>query len=171
MSDVRLCHHPETDRELRVWRVGGGDIKTWFDCASWETPDAIVCTGCGAWLPLGDSDEHASEQVEIEIRAAEIAGTDLVLDGDERIGYLDHAYDFGLGAPINADQWAGYLARSIITHEDQQAFSVGRCSSVGPDDIFFCDLENGHKGDHREGGLRWRNYQGLRWRGYKDGAP
>ncbi len=32
--------------------------------------DASRCLDCGAWLSLGNSDEHASEQVEIEIRAA-----------------------------------------------------------------------------------------------------
>lgn len=31
-----------------------------------------ACLECGAWLPLGPSDEHASERIEIEIRLAEL---------------------------------------------------------------------------------------------------
>jgi hypothetical protein len=31
----------------------------------------------------------------------------------------------------------------------------GRCTSVGPDDIFYCEEMSGHEGPHHESGLEW----------------
>lgn len=63
------CEHEFQDR---VWRVGGGDAKAWFDAASWEVADMIVCFKCGHTLTRGPSND-SDPRVEIEIDAAYVA--------------------------------------------------------------------------------------------------
>lgn len=103
----------------------------WFDAASFETPDAIQCLKCGdAYLPLGPSDEHASEAVEIEIRAAEIA----TLDEDEPGMTSSEVAGWSRGesplikwvvmdgrAPKAREYQSGYLARCIVEHDGGDA--------------------------------------------------
>lgn len=125
----RRCRH--SARSRLVWRTGGGDTETWFDAASWEGTDAIVCNDCGAWLPLGPSSDD-DERVQVEIRAAEIAADFLKvkprslegasrflrdLDGDELSGWIIAQYDSDK-QPGTAAEWSGWLARAIATHEE-----------------------------------------------------
>jgi uncharacterized protein with PIN domain len=94
--------------------------------------EQLRCLDCEAWLPLGPSDEHASEQVEIEIRAAEIAAVfqdTLKLfhcEGCESCGWT--AYEWNdRNAPSIVHRhnevarrgfYAGYLAREIFNHKE-----------------------------------------------------
>lgn len=66
---AKKCQHPLSRRERYVWRIGGGDVPTWFDCASFETPDIECCARCGETLSLGPSSDE-DERVRIEILAA-----------------------------------------------------------------------------------------------------
>lgn len=86
----------------------------------------VTCDACGRWLPLGPSDE-TPERVAIEIRAAELAfngGPIRTCDNSmpedcEGCGWdcwplVDAMHD---AAPA---QWAGYLARAIVKHDDKE---------------------------------------------------
>lgn len=81
------------------------------------------CLDCGAWLSMGPSNDK-SEAVRIEMRAAELAaGGDMICCGDvddigdcEECGCVD--YETGTD-PMSTAQWAGYLARAIVSHEDE----------------------------------------------------
>jgi hypothetical protein len=101
--------------------------------------DALVCNSCGAWLPLGPSDE-TDERVAVEIRAAHIAAThrglssSIDLTAGEHFGWMgDETADIMVyrdgepqldeGVPLNLESpnWlAGHLARVIATHGDEQ---------------------------------------------------
>ena len=104
----------------------------WHPYGSWPAYQVLCeqfrCLDCGAWLSLGDSDEHASEAVEIEIRAAELAtrrGFGSFANcgaGCERCGFVTHKHrsSDSPDAHCNGRQFhAGYLARCIVTHEDE----------------------------------------------------
>lgn len=88
------------------------------------------CLDCGAWLPLGESNDKP-EAVRVEIRAAELAaeftrerGTADDATVDENAGWLVHLnewthLDRDRGFPKNDEQHAGYLAREIATHSEE----------------------------------------------------
>jgi hypothetical protein len=95
------------------------------------TCEQFRCIDCGAWLSLGHSDEHASEAVEIEIRAAELAAD---LDEADRLCDWTMANESFVGLTAfeerrgwsmaesnmqnHSNAWqSGYLARVIATHE------------------------------------------------------
>lgn len=79
------------------------------------------CIDCGAWLSLGESDEHASEHVEIEIRAAHLAhgeNNEHEFSGLEWCGFGgdEQAYVDGVLMYVSHHrEWrAGYLAHCIV---------------------------------------------------------
>jgi hypothetical protein len=88
------------------------------------------CERCGDWLPLGHSDEHASEAVEIEVRAAEIADdlteadrlcdwTFGVFGDDEELRGWSVAES---NIRYHSNRWlAGYLARQIVKHGEGES--------------------------------------------------
>jgi hypothetical protein len=67
----RACGHPKDRREEYVWRIGGGDVMTWFHCASFETPDVSFCLMCDEYIPLGPSND-APDEVRVEMEAARL---------------------------------------------------------------------------------------------------
>ena len=92
--------------------------------------DRMVCD-CGEWLPLGpanDGGEHAAS-VAVEKRAAELS---LIPHWERDPAYDSESYgllcyenggtpgddDDGGSSKYADDEWAGYLARVIATHED-----------------------------------------------------
>lgn len=80
------------------------------------------CFDCASYIPLGPSND-ADERVQIEIRAAEIAGTLKVTDvpslnGCESHGWEAHANGMKPVLCVHKDFNAGHLAREIVTHED-----------------------------------------------------
>ncbi len=94
--------------------------------------DAKRCADCGAWLPLGPSNDEP-EAVKVEIRAAELAArvdeqrvrdrwqlmSDVGFDGAEIAGWIENKYD-SEKLPEQFGEHAGYLARCIVTHGDDQ---------------------------------------------------
>lgn len=67
---MKACRHPISRRERYVWRIGGGDVSTWFNCASFERPDVEFCLVCDAYLPLEPSnDSTAAVRHEIKLAA------------------------------------------------------------------------------------------------------
>jgi hypothetical protein len=93
--------------------------------------DCIVasrCMDCGHWLSLGPSND-ASEAVQIEMRAAELAATSIEHDRIEMDDLTDgelSGYVWAVGltdaqrGPTIAEpeHSAGYLARQIATHDE-----------------------------------------------------
>ena len=101
------------------------------------------CIDCGAWLPLGPSNDEP-DAVKVEMRAAELAAHRHEMEhrlssrfkttygeiagwrGEETIESLrvflpDGGERVDRGTPLNLDSpnWrAGYLARYIVTHEE-----------------------------------------------------
>ena len=79
----------------------------------------LRCQSCGAIVPFGPSDD-ADPAVQIEIRAAELA-LDFPADDDsfddiaEEVGRVSHELDDF--APSLDDEWPGWLARQIATHD------------------------------------------------------
>ncbi len=75
------------------------------------------CLDCGAWLSLGPANDEPPE-VQIEIRAAEIAASDRPIgecDWLEWAGWVTERTEDSLTT------WrglAGYLARAIVHHDD-----------------------------------------------------
>jgi hypothetical protein len=122
---MRKCRHrnPRTG----MWRAGAQD---WLNNTCLIV-DRLVCDDCGAWLPLGPSND-APAAVAVEIRAAEIAalgiGTPLLwIARDEEHGWRDFANEDGGGdchcseAVRHDDKnWhTGYLARCIVEHDEK----------------------------------------------------
>ena len=82
-----------------------------------------TCSDCGAWLPLGPSND-SGDAVAVEMRAAEIAAFCCIRDSwlackvsdCERDGFdLD-----GNDEPSCPAEEVGYLARCIATHTDDE---------------------------------------------------
>ncbi len=87
----------------------------------------LRCQRCGELFSLGPSDEHASEQVEIEIRAAELAARNGFGSfancgaGCERCGFVayKHAIECAPIHPCTLRKFdAGYLAGLIADHSE-----------------------------------------------------
>ena len=101
------CKHPRAKRMF----INHADWDCLYDCN--------ICTVCGEWMSLGESDE-TDKRVAIEIRAAEIAATlhDTrvpKLSECEEHGWETHAND-DARFPVLCDRnqfQAGYLARVI----------------------------------------------------------
>lgn len=85
--------------------------------------EVSICTLCDFACSIGPAN-NTGEAVAIEIRAAELAGSEhhwrrLITNGipgedDEVDGFLMHCSD---GTPATAAEWAGYLARCIHDHD------------------------------------------------------
>lgn len=94
-----------------------------LDCYK-EFP-VCICLDCGAWLSLGPANDEP-EAVRVEIRAAELTTLDRCsleqwpcgMTDQEPHGWIGHKHD---DTPIEprASYWAGYLAREIATHENE----------------------------------------------------
>lgn len=104
--------------------------------SSWNSADHLVtveqfrCLDCGAWLSLGPANDD-SEQVKVEIRAAELAALDrdgkavgqpLMFDAmthGEYLGVIAHDLTDVLISeePCNQCERSGYLARCIVEHD------------------------------------------------------
>lgn len=105
-----LCLHRGAAWD-RARDIGNGLRLEWRECLS-----------CGAWLSLGDSDEHASPEVIIEIAAACIAAGEPVnqyglVHAQAAVGVM--SFDADWDPPDESDAtkvwWhAGYLARAIV---------------------------------------------------------
>lgn len=117
---MKRCKHPFFDRFIET-----KDVIAWPDNL---TMIREYCGRCGFWMSLGNSDEHASEQVEIEIRAAELAARrgfgsfSNCGAGCERCGFIVHKHGVAKPPDVHCDDrqfHAGYLARAIATHEEQ----------------------------------------------------
>lgn len=114
--------HKRTIR--RAWCPGSG----WYPLAgvNYHVPDAIVCLDCDHWLSLGPAND-SDERVRIEKRAALIAieiaemtewwlffnGSPAELNGYQ---YYSRPLRNGSMADLNA----GYLARCIATHDQEE---------------------------------------------------
>lgn len=93
------------------------------------------CATCGAWLPLGPSDET---RVAVEVRAAAIAAG-AVSETDWRTahpyewyGWLEHKN--GTEAGIDGDEYqTGYLARVIWVHDREQAAEFRKALNAAAD--------------------------------------
>jgi hypothetical protein len=83
----------------------------------WDT-----CATCGAWLPLGPSDET---RVAVEVRAAELAVAWKPATVHEEIGWL-LVTTAAQQVPANEGQLAGYLAHAISNHDDEQEEAAAR---------------------------------------------
>jgi hypothetical protein len=78
-----------------------------------------TCLGCGAWLPLGESND-APDEVQVEMRAAELAaawepenGVHGLTTGCEHTGWDGWPYR----QPRCTDEHTGFLAAQIQNHE------------------------------------------------------
>lgn len=120
------CRHRQT--LSFVYRVAGGDVMSWFSCASFEKPDATICQNpkCGAWLSLGPSNDAPAE-VQQEIRAVQLAttapcepgiGPDIKWAPTEWLGWRLHedCNDDPEVAPRSIGEERGWLAREICLH-------------------------------------------------------
>lgn len=123
---MKRCKHENADHLMRGemyehWHLG--DKGPTLHAARCEQ---FRCIDCGAWLSIGPSNDKPAE-VQIEIRAAEIAahvsddGAPLVrrFDGAEHAGWIEHAFD-SQKTPEQPGEWAGYLARCIVEHDNDQ---------------------------------------------------
>ena len=118
---MNRCKHENVDHLKR------GDLllDARGECVGVARCEQFRCIDCAAWLPLGDAND-SSPEVQIEIRAAEIAATGEPFwhvdatgsEVREGCGWNAHACRF-------ADTWcsgdrdclAGYLASAIVTHD------------------------------------------------------
>lgn len=117
------CRHERYASLMYSKFVGGGLI------ASYSTKEQVrICLECAKWLPLGPSNDD-SEQVWVEIRAAELADavkeshrlgalatfTGLGFDGAEHAGWLEASCD-SAKVPEQPGEWSGWLAFAIANH-------------------------------------------------------
>lgn len=132
------CKHENADHLM----PGECFVRNGF--ASYVLVEQFRCLDCHAYLSLGDSDEHASVAVEMEIRAAEIAADldeadrlcDWTMSNDAFIGLT--AFEERRGWSIaesnmqhHSNAWlAGYLARCIATHEDERPMTLDEVKSA-----------------------------------------
>ena len=93
-----------------------GPAATGRGCMTWKT-----CATCGAWLPLGPSNDD-DERVKVEMRAARIGSEppwgvvpDVTCDEIDGWRSFDH-----LSCDPNPGHYAGYLARCIATHTEDK---------------------------------------------------
>lgn len=109
---VENCEHPIVDR-------AHGRIAYRADLGRHQDMRVNICQACDAWLPLGPSDETP---VAVEIRAAELAEPGALLrNGHEGNGRCDVGDDWYSDHDEYPDDWhAGYLARVIATHGEDQ---------------------------------------------------
>lgn len=125
---MKRCKHENADHLMP------GDVLTPMNYAPIEEGVPVLveqfrCLDCGAWLPLGPSNDEP-EQVKIEMRAAEIAAVlrysnkrlITLTSFAERRGLWLHAQAqrnkfWGLADGLTKYDHAGYLARVISTHE------------------------------------------------------
>lgn len=83
---------------------------------------AVRCEDCGAWLPLGPSNDDSPE-VQIEKMAAKMAADtgDEECPSPDRWSFLActgwYMHMFG-NEPRRDEEWVGYLARVIARHEE-----------------------------------------------------
>lgn len=130
---MKGCKHKTAMGQM--WRdglYGGQPIGYWWytfvQPGDAEHHDRVTCMYCGAWLPLGPAND-ADPNVQIEIRAAEMAGA--VATGPtwpwtlgQIMGWQTHDIaTHPLGWPddlLDDDEQAGYLARQIATHDAEQ---------------------------------------------------
>ena len=103
-----------------------------LNCMLLGCPITLRCGACGAWLPLGPAND-SDERVQVEIRAATLAArvlderaaerltflSDIGFDGAEIAGWIERQYDSN-DAPSEFGELAGYLARCIATHDEDQ---------------------------------------------------
>lgn len=131
------CRHKRID-----WlehSIAWGQLE-WWRTGNRRRHQAAVCLDCGSWLPLGPANDD-SEAVQVEIRAAALAGayrtepTPMECRGWQREESINLTAVFPdktavrkQGVPLNLDhvEWrAGYLARCIAEHDDQDTRAVG----------------------------------------------
>jgi hypothetical protein len=87
----------------------------------WDT-----CATCGVWLPLGPSDET---QVAVEVRAADLSNlARSYASTSESHGWALAQRDADLPAGLEEDPeyLAGYYARVIFEHDDEQEEAAAR---------------------------------------------
>lgn len=99
----RKCRHPRRQRQT----INHADWSCLYDCN--------ICRACGEWLSLGPSND-ASEAVQVEIRAAEIAA-----DNRARMTLTEYdGWNFATRDGHEPALWAeaGYLARIIHDHTE-----------------------------------------------------
>lgn len=109
-------HHKPHCGDCFVWRVNAhGDL-----ISGW-------CPTCKTTAVHGPSTD--TPEVLVEIRAAELAlgvhddgGPRLkrFTDGAEYAGWIEHAFD-SAKVPEQPGEWAGWLARQIATHDEEQS--------------------------------------------------
>jgi hypothetical protein len=122
--DKSSCVHALISKGLRVEMSAG---------VSWRYPEAnpLVeaerCVYCGYLRPLGESVE--SRESEIEARAAWLerdaaeSAEDILADWsqEELLGHLECAHDLDTYlSGYRSATWAGWLARRIEEHDDEQ---------------------------------------------------
>ena len=106
-------------REARCYRlpliVRPRSVK--LDSGHWR--ETVECQRCGAWLPLGPSDESASA-VAVEAIAARLAVDPLKATAPQLVGWRgdDDAGPFVMDGKAYQE---GYLARVIYDHDAEQA--------------------------------------------------
>lgn len=107
----RGCRHAR--RMCGTWLGEAWD--EWAPSMNAIAPDRLVCLDCGAWLPLGPSDDTGCE---VEIRAAELAILSVERRASAPIEWCSIQEWFGFDAAddIGEGYLAGYLARCIVDH-------------------------------------------------------
>lgn len=111
------CKH--RDALIHAWQPCGGCRHEAPYLARYQA-DAVICADCGYWLGLGEAND-SDERVRVEKRAAMLSqphGAFLLFSTTEFSGWLDHQRT--VYPPEYADTLAGYLARCIATHDQEQ---------------------------------------------------
>lgn len=113
MKHTKRCRGVSSGkRNMRVADPAPRDVwLTWSQCLT-----------CGAWLPLGPSDESP---VSVEVRAATIAAHAVDKPGEpgawtsfhEDVGWFIASNKASRRSPIGSQEYAGYLARIIFDHD------------------------------------------------------
>lgn len=130
-----MCAHPQGNVLHMYWRPASaaayahgftwytpGTMRWVFAPSSSASPQASVCMLCGAWLPLGESNDDP-EAVLVEIEAARLAAhlahgdfpDDEPEDEWADYGWASHATQ----SDVYEGTWHGWLAREISAHEEK----------------------------------------------------
>lgn len=108
------CRHPNVAHG--IWANGTWD--EWIGGANSIASERERCLDCGAWLPLGPSNDEPAE-VRVEMRAAELAARPISEASiRDRQGWLVFVHNTQPGADDYSP--AGYLAAAIATHDEEQ---------------------------------------------------
>lgn len=109
--------------QLRPCPRNGCGLPPWIVEHSTGAPGMVAqCRKCYGYCALGPSSDTPA--VLVEMRAAEIAADvphlgvlQLLSDGAEYAGWIEHAYD-SAKVPGQPGEWSGWLAREISFHGD-----------------------------------------------------